>query len=123
MLSTNLMTAIHLKEPILTGKRPLITSNSRRPKSTQNMCESLRTHGLKDTRAAIGTNGRAIGGKFNLTALFRPEYGVDLTVHERHLMDSESEPKGREQGRQHVRNVRGLAGSGAFLLHEERDYV
>ena len=49
MLSRTLMTAIHLNEPIVTGKRPLITSNSRGPKSTQNMCESLRTHGLKDT--------------------------------------------------------------------------
>ena len=39
MLSKNLMTAIHLNEPILTGKRPLITSNSRGPKSTQNMCD------------------------------------------------------------------------------------
>jgi hypothetical protein len=49
ILSKTLMTAIHLNEPILTGTRPLITSNSRGPKSTQNMCESLRTHGLADT--------------------------------------------------------------------------
>jgi hypothetical protein len=48
-LSKILMTAIYLNEPILTGKRPFITSNNRGPKSTQNMCESLRTHGIKDT--------------------------------------------------------------------------
>jgi hypothetical protein len=99
MLSKTLMTAIRLNEPILTVKRPLITSNSRGPKSTQNMCESLRIHGLKrHNRAAINNDGRAIGG--NLTALFRPEYRVDLTVHERHLINSESEPEGRDQGRQ-----------------------
>ena len=64
MLSKNLMTAIHLNKPILTGKRPLITSNSRGPKSTQNMCESLRTHELKDTNeSAIGYDDRAIAGK------------------------------------------------------------
>ena len=105
MLSKTLVTVIRLNEPILTGQRPLLTSNSRGPKSTQNMCESLRTHGLKDTnRPAIGNAGRAIG---NLTALSRSEYRVDLTVHERHLMDSESGPEGADQGRQHVRKFRG----------------
>jgi hypothetical protein len=49
MLSNTLMTAIHLNAPLLTGTRPLITSNSRKPKSTENMCECPRTHGLKDT--------------------------------------------------------------------------
>jgi hypothetical protein len=43
----------------------------------------------------------------NLTALFRPEYRVDLTDHEKRLMDSECEPEGRDQGRQHARNFRG----------------
>jgi hypothetical protein len=98
------MTAIRLNEPMLTGKRPLITSNSRGPKSTQNMCESLRIHGLKDTMERRST---MMVVRLEVTALFRPEYRVDLTVHERHLMDSESEPGGRDQGRQHGRNFRG----------------
>jgi hypothetical protein len=56
---------------------------------------SSHTWAKRHNLAAIGNNGRAI---VSLTALFRPEYRVDLTVHERHLMDSESGPEVATKG-------------------------